>query len=405
MEQVIVSRTHQPLDTQEESPYMPGWGPEDYAPPEMKLVQSSSRSHTEEGVEMGRFHCAQTGEVKESLRMVILRAQRTRVLWPDTLGPPECASDDRNSPRPGCKYSGPCSNCPVGNDAPWLLSEEDKRDYCLPAYTLLVLDRESGQPYLMRVNGTSVQGFKGLWTTFRLAYQGRPFSAETELTTQKRSNDRGTFYVMRPRILQSLGAEEAAHYQEMAQAMMGVKLTAQEEPEEPKAVEPTPPQEYQGRLVEGPSLQYTPEGEYTAAITLDAGKSLLIDARAYGEVAERLHGQVISHPMLKILVQERDSDSEDECRFRLLSYELLEDMFASMEDRRAVAEAAQKAGLTIQEARERLQRLFPGAKGTVDLTQTQANKLILCLRGEEAWPWEAERQPSRGQPRQEDIPF
>ena len=179
------------------SPYMPDMGPEDYAPPEYRLVQPTSQAHTQQGITLGSYYCDQTGEVAERLDMAILRVQRNRTYWiSDDLNSPACSSDDRVMPRPGGMYQGPCATCEVNGKG------------CYPGYNLFCvrLDQQ-GKPqpsemFLLRINGTSVFPFRKLWSQIHLNHQDNPWSIMISLVSEMKSNEKGTYWVMKPDIAQ-----------------------------------------------------------------------------------------------------------------------------------------------------------------------------------------------------------
>ena len=179
------------------TPYMPDMGPEDYAPPEWRLVQPTSQAHTQHDIPLGRYYCDQTGEAAELLDVAILKVQRNRTYWVGgDLNFPACSSDDRVMPRPGGMYPGPCVGCEANGNG------------CNPGYNLLCvrLDQQ-GQPepsemFLLRVNGTSVFPFRKLWSRIHLNHQDQPWSIMVTLTSKMMTNEKGTYWVMQPDIAQ-----------------------------------------------------------------------------------------------------------------------------------------------------------------------------------------------------------
>mgnify|MGYP001587210388 CR=1 FL=1 len=180
------------------SPYMPDMGPEDYAPPEWRLVQPTSQAHTQNQVPLGSYYCDQTGETAEALDLVILKVQRNRTYWSsDDLNFPACTSDDRVTPRPGGKFPGPCASC------------EKNGAGCYPGYNLFCvrldqqLKPEASEMFLLRVNHTSVFPFRKLLSQIHLKHQDTPWAISLRLGSDQRSNDKGTYWVMRPDIIAS----------------------------------------------------------------------------------------------------------------------------------------------------------------------------------------------------------
>lgn len=216
------------------SPYMPDMGPEDYAPPEWRLVQPTSQSHIQDKIPLGHYYCEETGEDAERLDIAILKVQRNRTYWISAdLNFPACSSDDRIMPRPGGMYQGPCVTCEANSKG------------CYPGYNLLCvrLDQqgkpEPSEMFLLRVNGTSVFPFRKLWSRIHLNHQDNPWSIMVTLTSQMKSNERGTYWVMQPDINQEFTfAAELPILKALADGLagqepagQGVELAALPDPE------------------------------------------------------------------------------------------------------------------------------------------------------------------------------
>lgn len=212
-----------------------GLTPADLAPPTWKLVQAMSRAHTEAEVPVGVFHSPQMGKSKGEIRGVILRIQGTRTLWGDPGEPPRCASDDRVMPRPGMQYPGPCSQCPVREDNPGAVSSDQRRERCLPTYTLLVYDLEEGFPFVLRLDGVSASRFRSFLSALAVRLRGKHYGAEVTIKPQKVTNRLGTFYTTDFAISKVLDPDTAAGFYQFARSL-AVSLTAVEE-EEPQGDE------------------------------------------------------------------------------------------------------------------------------------------------------------------------
>lgn len=215
------------------NPYMPNFGPEDYAPPEWRLVQAPSRAHTESDIPLGHFYCDQTGETTPSLDLIILKVLRNRTYWiNDDLTFPNCSSDDRVMPRPGGMYQGPCNTCEANGRG------------CKPGYNLLCVKLDNqrhpdpAEMFLLRVNNTSVFPFLKLWSRIKLNHQDIPWSIAITLTSEKKTNDKGTYWVMQPNINQEVTyqldltltkslADEVAGFQEQGQIDQETKAIQQ----------------------------------------------------------------------------------------------------------------------------------------------------------------------------------
>ena len=186
----------QPPTVLAEGPFMPDMEPEDFAPPEIRLVQSASKAHYDGGASLGTYFCDMTGEVAESLDLVILSIQRNRTLWKQgDLNFPICSSDDRIIPRPGGAYPGPCAKCPLCNKG------------CFPGYNLICVrlgEKDEVSPsnmFLLRVGHTSVFPFRKLWSRIKMQHANVHWSVAIRLSSDEKTNDKGPpYFVMRPDI-------------------------------------------------------------------------------------------------------------------------------------------------------------------------------------------------------------
>ena len=212
---------------EELGPFMPDMEPEDYAPPEFRLVQSTSRSHYDGGAPLGSYFCDLTGEVAESLDLVILSIQRNRTLWKQgDLNFPICSSDDRITPRPGGAYKGPCAQCVMCNKG------------CYTGYNLLCIrlnpeDKEEevnpDSIFLLRVGGTSVFPFRKLWSKLKMQHASVHWSVAIRLPSDERANDKGPpYWTMRPDIKYEFepGGETWKAVLQLAMDAVGIRRAA-----------------------------------------------------------------------------------------------------------------------------------------------------------------------------------
>lgn len=217
-----------------------GLGQRDIILPRWSIVQPTSQR---EGAEQhpGEFFRNIDGEFRPSLSVVILQVTPSRLLWSgdrsDTR--PECASRDGVT---GSVY-GPCNAC----DFNWLvnpaLRDNPQAKACSAGYTLLLVDDVAeGTMALFGAMGTSVKPAKILVTQF-VQRKRSPFSAVVEFSTELQKNERGKYYVLKPRIGRWLSPEEAAQYRERWLEVKGVVVRGidEEEPGDvPAGDEPLP---------------------------------------------------------------------------------------------------------------------------------------------------------------------
>ena len=78
--------------------------------------------------------------------------------------------------------------------------------------------------FLLRVTGTSVFPWRKLWPKLRSTYQNQPWKTVISLTSEQKSNDKGTYYVMVPGDPTPLDTDVAALVRDLALGMAGLDL-------------------------------------------------------------------------------------------------------------------------------------------------------------------------------------
>ncbi len=385
--------------------FMPGMDETDFVPPVVTLIQGLSKGHTEDKIDLGVFYCPQSGETWETLSLVLLKVARTRVLFhPDELAAPLCQSDDRLNPRPGGKYHGhfDCENCPARQDAPWLVSPEEKtakeRDpgICPPGYTFLAVDANTGMPFILRVNGTSVSPWKTVLTTFRMRHKNVPFAAPVDVSSRSRQNAAGqSFYVMAPAAGSPFEMEKVQEYWAMAKEMQGVSLSAFEE-------DRAATEEWIVTLAADPDLKYTPDGQAVCELSLNMADATAVWARAYDELAEEMNLLAVGQ-QIRVIIR----PATEEVPATVMSFEVVHEEVAkkvTREQLRDIMRSVGKAELDAQQGKELLTRAFPDVASTPEMNTNQAVDFIAMLDGTKPWPWDEEgaAKPAEEEPKPEE---
>lgn len=371
--------------------FMPGMDQGDFVPPILTLVQGQSKAATDDGIAQGKYYCAQSGEQWEKVTLILLRVARTRVLFtPDELAAPICQSDDRINPRPGGKYHGlfTCENCPARVDAPWLLQPEQRaqreRDpgLCPPGYTFLAADHETGMPFVLRVNGTSVSPWKTVLTTFSMKYKNVPFAAPVELTSRTRSDNAGhSFFIMTPSVGGPLEMERVQEYFSMAQRLQGVDLSAFEE-------EKSATEKWIGEITEDPNLKYTPDGNPVLDLNMEIEGLGTVWVQGQDNIATEM---ALLNKGLTLEMTVRPGDEETPPR--VVSFDVRRSHSstkASRDQLRRMMALVGENNMTPEDGKKRLTQAFPGVEATPDLTEEQADDFIAMLDGKKPWPEQAE---------------
>lgn len=191
---------------------------EDFKLPILRIVQQQSHNVPEGSA--GQYLNSITNTASEYLLAVILRVNKTRILWPREFGAdsmPLCASDDSRVPRPdfvrtaitewmgdkigAVQIPSACDACPLKE---WP-TDRDK-PYCALSYKYVIVDLETGMPGLLNLSRTAVgmaralntllvtgglkklrlatelvETDKGRWYSFRYSVIGKPEPEDWEV--------------------------------------------------------------------------------------------------------------------------------------------------------------------------------------------------------------------------------
>jgi hypothetical protein len=191
---------------------------EDFKLPILRIVQQQSHNAPEGSA--GHFLNSITNTASQYLLAVVLRVNKTRILWPRDFGAdsqPLCASDDSLIPRPqfvataitdwlgfkmgGVQIPSKCEACPLKE---W--PEDIDKPPCALSYKYVIVDLESGMPGLLNLSRTAVgmaralntllvtgglkklrlgtelvESDKGRWYAFRYSVVGRPEPEDWEV--------------------------------------------------------------------------------------------------------------------------------------------------------------------------------------------------------------------------------
>lgn len=204
---------------------MEGLTQRDVILPRWSLIQPTSRKPGADD-HVGEFLRNLDGEYRDALDVVVLEIQPSRLLWSGDASDtrPECFSRDGHQ---GSVY-GACGSCAfnvsVNPDLLQRLRNGEPVKACQYGYTYVVVDDlETETPALLGAMGTSVRPSKILNSQFALRKRP-PFSALVHVESEKQTNERGKYYVLKLSVKEWLSTEETAHWREMYQALHGATI-------------------------------------------------------------------------------------------------------------------------------------------------------------------------------------
>ena len=226
-----------------------GYGPEDMAVPEIKLVQNVGMDYAKSlGARPGQFYCPLTDEISDELKIIVVDIQTTRTYWGREEiedAPPDCASWDAKSMQ--AMDGGDCSSCPHRCDTPWLLKPAERRQKCNLSYNILGIKEDNFLPVIIRAGGISALPVRQLITQIKLnrSLKGEIHRAIISISSAKKRTSAGEAYALHPKIVELITDDtKAEELRAESNRLLGAPIALPEgRPEE----EPRP-------------LGFTPEG-------------------------------------------------------------------------------------------------------------------------------------------------
>lgn len=232
--------------------------------PRWTIVQSTT-NYEGSDQHIGEFRRNIDGAYVKTLDVVMLSCARTRLLWSGDLTErrPECFSRDAvigSQPRQilddggegELAVYGTCGDCgfnPQFNRE--LMGQIQRGDIvksCNFGYTFLMIDNidsaDSGMTSmaLLGAMGNSVRPCKTLISQF-VTRRKPTYSAIVTLDTEKQTNDRGKFYVLKPFVKEWLTGARLQQFAQACAAMKGAAVRdyeVEDLPESAPAAQPTP---------------------------------------------------------------------------------------------------------------------------------------------------------------------
>lgn len=179
--------------------------------PKIKIVQITSQEFSQEKIPAGHFYNAVTKEHSEYLDCVFLTLGKTRVKWPEFFkrgDKPLCRSID--GLRGEGVGDGVCANCQYSS---WnSLKADQTKPSCNMSYVWLGVT-PNGSPFRFIAGGANVSITKDfinkVLPKLRMK-NGKKlgiFAIKVRLSTEQKTNDRGTFYVLRYDITGSINPQ------------------------------------------------------------------------------------------------------------------------------------------------------------------------------------------------------
>lgn len=227
-----------------------GLDPEDMQIPEVKLIQNVGGSVAKAaGAVAGDFYCSLTDEIikgADGFEMVVVAMQKNRTYWgrDDILDdPPSCASLHVTRTGGESINGENCAECEHRNEAPWLLTREQRRSKCLLNYNIIGINME-GLPVLMRMSGISAAAAKELYTQLSLnrTIKGKWYQAKTHVMSVARKSAAGEAFAVRFGKLQLIeDPQQLEELKSQSEGLLGTQITLPEHASEAPEEKVTPP--------------------------------------------------------------------------------------------------------------------------------------------------------------------
>lgn len=234
--------------TTEPTRKLDGYGPEDMAVPEVKLVQNVGMDYAKSlGAQPGQFYCPLTDEISDELKIIVVDIQTTRTYWGREEiedAPPDCASWDAKSMQ--AMDGSDCATCSHRCDTPWLLKPPERRQKCNLSYNILGIKEDNFLPVIIRAGGISALPVRQLITQIKLnrSLRGEIHRAIISISSAKKKTPAGEAYALHPKIFELITDEtKAEELKAESNRLLGAPIALPE-----------------GRPEEARPLGFTPEG-------------------------------------------------------------------------------------------------------------------------------------------------
>lgn len=181
-----------------------GYGSEEMAIPEWKLVQKVGGDWAKGlGAKPGQFHNNITDEIADELNIVVVDIKMGRSKWGAEItdSGPACASMDAKGN--ASIYGDDCAQCPDRVDAPWSLDATKRRTKCCINYTILGIDLDHDYlPVMVRAHGISALPARQLITQLKTsrALRGEYYKAIVNIKSQAKDTRYGITYAVHPKV-------------------------------------------------------------------------------------------------------------------------------------------------------------------------------------------------------------
>ena len=198
-------------------------GREDVAMPRVRVRQPTSQFGAP--VDAGKLYNNLTESFTSTVKAVVLRVSKGRVMWAATFGQdaePLCASDDAKMPRVADGYqAGPCATCPF---AQW--GADKTPPACSLVYTYLASNvDDEDMPFLLSAMRTSAKSAKKLNSLLKMYGLSRRVLIGTELV----KGDQGQWYELRFAANGALTRDEQVRYADIMRNMAEVSMNVDTE--------------------------------------------------------------------------------------------------------------------------------------------------------------------------------
>lgn len=228
----------------EEQRRMDGYGPEDMAIPEWRIIQKVGGDWAKSlGAQPGSFHNTGSDEIADELNIVVVDILMGRARWGDEISDagPVCASLDAKS---NLSMNGDdCTKCPYRLDTPWSADATERRKMCCINYTILGIDLTDYMPCLVRAHGISALPTRQLLTQLKMnrALRGEYYRAIINIKSQEKTGKYGTAYALHPRIKELITDEaRAEELKAESNRLLGAPIPLPEARPEEEAIAFTP---------------------------------------------------------------------------------------------------------------------------------------------------------------------
>jgi len=206
-----------------------------------------------DAAQIGKFCVNITGDYQDAMRVVVIKLNKSRILFPDTYkrdNDPLCRSHDFKTPANDIQGATPMSTscellpgekkkhvCPYAN---WTTNDKNETvpPKCQETWNLLIVDLDSYMPMWFSIKSTALKPLRKIVSAISMISNAKRlpmWHLGFDMSIEKVTNNSGTFYVPVFAGLAAIPADDALNMDAIRKQLVNVEIKDAVEPDRPEA--------------------------------------------------------------------------------------------------------------------------------------------------------------------------